>query len=173
MLNKSGTFLTLIGIFSQPGSPNSKSGFPNSPVRHEDSKMLLSPKDRSKNEIASNKFRSYITGASAIKSPNVDYSEINNSTGPESGMFSNSQILSPTSHSKPNQSIFRSPNIGIKSGDTNQKMPFSSSYVANVIERDLFRSTFINTKGDYTQNAQKKDENEDSLEPPVYRRRNL
>lgn len=135
--------------------------------------MLFSPKDKPVNEMTSNKFRSYITGASAIKSPNVDYSEINNSTGPESGMFTNSQILSPSSHSKPNQAVFRSPNIGSTRGDANQKAPFSTSYVANVIERDLFGSTFLSPKGDYSQNAQKKDTNEEALEPPVYRKRNL
>lgn len=46
-------------------------------------------------------------------------------------------------------------------------------YVANVIERDLFRNTFANAKQDYSTSKSGIKEEQQVIEPPVYKKRNL
>ena len=107
-----------------------------------------------------------MSGASIIKSKQADLSEINNSTLSGNWNNSNSMLMSPSSHSKPNLSYAKSPG-----GNSLADNVSNRKYVANVIERDLFRNTFMNIKQDYKSNGIKEEPEES--EPPVYRKRNL
>lgn len=77
-------------------------------------------------------------------------------------------ILSPTSHTK-NQTFGK----GSATGNSIIENVSSRRYVANVIERDLFRNTFMNAKQDYNTKSGIKEEPEQPSDAPSYRKFNL
>ena len=140
-----------------------------SPKHYEEPPKFFSPRGED-SSVIQNKFKSYVTGANSIqKSKQPDITEFNNSTNSGSGNYTNSMVLSPSSHSKPSQTFGKSSATGnsIIENVSNRR------YVANVIERDLFRSTFMNAKQDYSSKGGIKEETEETNNVPAYRKFNL
>lgn len=163
--------ICVLGILSNPTSPQPKKDLALSPRKYDDAPSLFSSKHKPSESVG---IKSYLSGASAIRhNPKVDYSEFNNSTGTGSGNMTNSRVLSPLHSPKPGQAL-RNNGLDLSSSRRNQDgtngtSKFCSPYVPNVMEREIFRSTFIN-KHDSALPGQKTYEGQQS--PPTSYRRN-
>ena len=130
-------------MFSPPGSPTNKINIPKSHIKLKNSMNLFSPKNRQHTGINSNKLNSYISNIPSSSIKKSEPVDLNHTTRVhnKNGNLPNSRILSPISRPKFPKSPIHTP-IHNKNRETRKPR----RYVANVAERDLFRTTFINQR---------------------------
>ncbi|CAI2369118.1 unnamed protein product [Moneuplotes crassus] len=132
------------GMFSQPGSPVHKMDIPKTPIKIQNTINLFSPKNRQNTGMRENKLNSFVSNAPPSR--RIRNFENSNQTTMmssirDNGNMTNERILSPTNRSKLTNATLNSHSMN-RSGDA----PSGRKYVANVIERELFRNTFMNLR---------------------------
>lgn len=132
-------------MFSQPGSPVRKVDIPTTPVKIEKKMNLFSPtKNRETTGIRDNKYNAYMSNVPPSRRMR-NYDDSNQTTRitsvRDTGNMTNERILSPTGRGNHGGSPMSPQNIN-KSGEAKT----GRRYVANMVERELFRTTFLNQK---------------------------
>lgn len=95
------------------------------------------------------------------KTGKFNISDLKDTKGTESDNFASSRLFSPGGN--PNKSNYRSPKIG--------EVSSKRRYVANVIERNLFGSTFMSPRNENSRVVDGKQGDTMDIQPPAYRRR--